>query len=194
MCAMAASHPRSPASASPSRRLATIKSITGSHLLVAVGRRPNTDDLGLDKAGIATDKRGYITVDDDAAHQRAGRVGARRRQRPRRVHAHVVERSRDRRRQSARRRAASRQRPHPGVCALHRSAARPRRPDRGRGARERPRRAGRPHADDARRSCARARRDAGLHEGAGRRQDGEDSSAPPCSASRATRSSIRCST
>ncbi|HVY43254.1 MAG TPA: FAD-containing oxidoreductase [Hyphomicrobiaceae bacterium] len=38
--------------------------VTGSHLLVAVGRRPNTDDLGLDKAGVATDKRGYIEVDD----------------------------------------------------------------------------------------------------------------------------------
>ncbi|MFD2262001.1 FAD-containing oxidoreductase [Lacibacterium aquatile] len=38
--------------------------ITGSHLLLAVGRRPNTDDLGLEAAGIATDARGYITVDD----------------------------------------------------------------------------------------------------------------------------------
>jgi len=38
--------------------------IAGSHLLVAVGRRPNTDDLGLDKAGIITDERGYIAVDD----------------------------------------------------------------------------------------------------------------------------------
>jgi pyruvate/2-oxoglutarate dehydrogenase complex dihydrolipoamide dehydrogenase (E3) component len=38
--------------------------VDGSHLLAAVGRRPNTDDLGLDKAGIATDARGYITVDD----------------------------------------------------------------------------------------------------------------------------------
>jgi pyruvate/2-oxoglutarate dehydrogenase complex dihydrolipoamide dehydrogenase (E3) component len=38
--------------------------IHGSHILLATGRRPNTDDLGLDKAGIATDKRGYITVDD----------------------------------------------------------------------------------------------------------------------------------
>jgi pyruvate/2-oxoglutarate dehydrogenase complex dihydrolipoamide dehydrogenase (E3) component len=37
----------------------------GSHVLIAVGRRPNTDDLGLDKAGVATDARGYITVDDD---------------------------------------------------------------------------------------------------------------------------------
>jgi pyruvate/2-oxoglutarate dehydrogenase complex dihydrolipoamide dehydrogenase (E3) component len=32
---------------------------------MAVGRTPNTDDLGLDKAGIATDARGYITVDDE---------------------------------------------------------------------------------------------------------------------------------
>jgi len=38
--------------------------VTGSHLLLAVGRRPNTDDLGLDKAGVAADARGYITVDD----------------------------------------------------------------------------------------------------------------------------------
>jgi pyruvate/2-oxoglutarate dehydrogenase complex dihydrolipoamide dehydrogenase (E3) component len=40
------------------------KSIVGSHLLLAVGRTPNTDDLGLDKAGIETDERGYIKVDD----------------------------------------------------------------------------------------------------------------------------------
>ncbi|MEO5883708.1 MAG: FAD-containing oxidoreductase [Caldimonas sp.] len=39
--------------------------IEGSHLLAAVGRKPNTDDLGLDKAGIATDSRGYLTVDDE---------------------------------------------------------------------------------------------------------------------------------
>jgi pyruvate/2-oxoglutarate dehydrogenase complex dihydrolipoamide dehydrogenase (E3) component len=39
--------------------------VTGTHVLAAVGRKPNTDDLGLDKAGIATDKRGYITVDDE---------------------------------------------------------------------------------------------------------------------------------
>jgi pyruvate/2-oxoglutarate dehydrogenase complex dihydrolipoamide dehydrogenase (E3) component len=38
--------------------------ILGSHVLLAVGRRPNTDDLGLDKAGIAVDAHGYITVDD----------------------------------------------------------------------------------------------------------------------------------
>ncbi|MBZ0276614.1 MAG: mercuric reductase, partial [Anaerolineae bacterium] len=38
--------------------------IVGSHLLVAVGRRPNSDRLGLDKAGIAVNERGYIVVDD----------------------------------------------------------------------------------------------------------------------------------
>jgi pyruvate/2-oxoglutarate dehydrogenase complex dihydrolipoamide dehydrogenase (E3) component len=38
--------------------------IAGTHLLVAVGRVPNTDDLGLDKARIETDARGYIVVDD----------------------------------------------------------------------------------------------------------------------------------
>jgi pyruvate/2-oxoglutarate dehydrogenase complex dihydrolipoamide dehydrogenase (E3) component len=43
---------------------AKISQVVGSHLLVAIGRRPNTDDLGLDKAGIATDGRGYIQVDD----------------------------------------------------------------------------------------------------------------------------------
>jgi pyruvate/2-oxoglutarate dehydrogenase complex dihydrolipoamide dehydrogenase (E3) component len=37
----------------------------GSHVLLAVGRRPNTDDLGLDKAGVTTDARGYITVNED---------------------------------------------------------------------------------------------------------------------------------
>jgi pyruvate/2-oxoglutarate dehydrogenase complex dihydrolipoamide dehydrogenase (E3) component len=37
--------------------------VAGSHLLVATGRRPNTDDLGLEAAGIATDERGYIKVD-----------------------------------------------------------------------------------------------------------------------------------
>ncbi|WP_454723084.1 MULTISPECIES: FAD-containing oxidoreductase [Cupriavidus] len=38
--------------------------VVGSHVLLAVGRRPNTDDLGLDRAGVATDAHGYIEVDD----------------------------------------------------------------------------------------------------------------------------------
>lgn len=39
--------------------------VVGSHLLLAVGRVPNTHDLGLDVAGIRTDQRGYIKVDDE---------------------------------------------------------------------------------------------------------------------------------
>ena len=38
--------------------------VSGTHVLLAVGRLPNTDDLGLEKAGLTTDKGGYITVDD----------------------------------------------------------------------------------------------------------------------------------
>ena len=41
--------------------------VVGSHVLLAVGRRPNTDDLGLDRAGVMTDARGFITVDDALA-------------------------------------------------------------------------------------------------------------------------------
>ena len=42
----------------------TRSQVDGSHLLLAVGRRPNTDDLGLEHAGVVTDARGYIEVDD----------------------------------------------------------------------------------------------------------------------------------
>jgi pyruvate/2-oxoglutarate dehydrogenase complex dihydrolipoamide dehydrogenase (E3) component len=46
--------------------------LTGSHLLLAVGRTPNTPDLGLDQAGIETDRRGYIKVDDQLRTSVAG--------------------------------------------------------------------------------------------------------------------------
>jgi pyruvate/2-oxoglutarate dehydrogenase complex dihydrolipoamide dehydrogenase (E3) component len=39
--------------------------VQGTHVLLAVGRRPNTDDLGLDRASVAVDERGYIVVDDE---------------------------------------------------------------------------------------------------------------------------------
>ena len=48
------------------------RTIVGSHLLLAVGRVPNTDDLGVDRAGIATDARGFIVVDDELATNVAG--------------------------------------------------------------------------------------------------------------------------
>jgi len=38
--------------------------IRGSHLLIAVGRRPNTDDLGCERSGIRLDEHGFITIDD----------------------------------------------------------------------------------------------------------------------------------
>jgi pyruvate/2-oxoglutarate dehydrogenase complex dihydrolipoamide dehydrogenase (E3) component len=40
------------------------EAVVGSHVLLAVGRTPNTQDLGLERAGIVTDKHGYIVVDD----------------------------------------------------------------------------------------------------------------------------------
>jgi pyruvate/2-oxoglutarate dehydrogenase complex dihydrolipoamide dehydrogenase (E3) component len=39
--------------------------VTGSHLLLAMGRTSNTDDLGLERTGVLRDSRGYITVDDE---------------------------------------------------------------------------------------------------------------------------------
>jgi pyruvate/2-oxoglutarate dehydrogenase complex dihydrolipoamide dehydrogenase (E3) component len=41
------------------------REVVGSHLLIATGRRPNTDDLGLDRAGVKVNDRGYIEVDDE---------------------------------------------------------------------------------------------------------------------------------
>jgi pyruvate/2-oxoglutarate dehydrogenase complex dihydrolipoamide dehydrogenase (E3) component len=40
------------------------KKITGSHLLVAAGRKPNTGDLGLEKAGVRCDERGFVEVNE----------------------------------------------------------------------------------------------------------------------------------
>jgi len=48
------------------------RQVDGSHLLLAVGRVPNTDDLGLDQAGVETDGAGYIKVDDQLRTNVAG--------------------------------------------------------------------------------------------------------------------------
>src|SRR5262249_17492407 len=40
------------------------REVRGTHVLLATGRRPNTDDLGLERAGVKRDARGYIEVDD----------------------------------------------------------------------------------------------------------------------------------
>ncbi|MFZ2652279.1 MAG: FAD-containing oxidoreductase [Burkholderiaceae bacterium] len=46
--------------------------ILGSHVLLAVGRRPNTDGLGLAQAGVRTDERGYIVVDEQCRSSAEG--------------------------------------------------------------------------------------------------------------------------
>ena len=48
------------------------KTVIGSHALLAVGRVPNTGDLGLENAGVAVDQRGYIKVDDQLRTNVAG--------------------------------------------------------------------------------------------------------------------------
>ena len=64
-------HPLRAAAATASRSASSCEDgapeEVGSHVLLAVGRRPNTDDLGLDAAGVETDARGYIRVDDRLA-------------------------------------------------------------------------------------------------------------------------------
>jgi len=53
-------------------RLAGGDVVSCSHLLVATGRRPNTDDLGCDAAGVALDARGFVQVDDQYATSAPG--------------------------------------------------------------------------------------------------------------------------
>lgn len=53
-------------------RLASGGSVSGTHLLVAVGRTPNTDDLGCERAGIELDERGFVVVDDEYRSTAAG--------------------------------------------------------------------------------------------------------------------------
>jgi pyruvate/2-oxoglutarate dehydrogenase complex dihydrolipoamide dehydrogenase (E3) component len=46
--------------------------VVGSHVLLALGRRPNTDDLGLERAGVEVDAHGYIVVDDQLRTRASG--------------------------------------------------------------------------------------------------------------------------
>ena len=117
--------------------------ITGTHLLIAVGRRPNTDDLGLDKAGVETDDHGYIVVDDELRTS----VG------------HVVQRFRDRGRQhrSSRRCSPPRQRPGHHLRAVYRPPAGAGRYDGRRSAQIRPKSIGGQATDDTRRARCRKR-------------------------------------
>ncbi|MCD2184456.1 FAD-containing oxidoreductase [Rhizobium sp. GN54] len=62
-----AEHPAFARSRSGTRITVGETEIDASHVLLATGRRPNTDDLGLEAAGIVVDRKGYVTVDDKLA-------------------------------------------------------------------------------------------------------------------------------
>ena len=169
--------------------------VVGSHVLLAVGRRPE-HRRSRPRRGRRRDRRARLHHGRRRARdQRARHLGARRLQRPRRLHPHRLQRFRDRRRQPARRRGAARSatasRPTRST-SIRRSAASGMTRDGG--AQDRPADPGRQAADDARRPRHREGRDAGLHEDRRRRRDASRSSAPRSSAPAATRRSTASST
>ncbi len=124
--------------------------IVGSHLLLAIGRRPNTDDLGLDKAGIATDPHGYIQVDDQLRTNVPG-IWALGDCNGRGAFTHTAWNDFEIVAANLLDNDARRvERPHQCLCALYRPSARPRRHDRGRGAQIGPAGADRNHGDGGR--------------------------------------------
>ena len=148
--------------------------MVGSHVLLAVGRRPNTDDLGLDRAGVATDARGYIQVDDGLATNVPG-IWALGDCNGRGAFTHtayndfeiVAANLLD----GERRKVSER---IPGYALYIDPPLGRVGPDRAPGARERPAAAGRHAPDVARESRRREGRDAGLDEGRRRRRDAPD--------------------
>jgi pyruvate/2-oxoglutarate dehydrogenase complex dihydrolipoamide dehydrogenase (E3) component len=100
--------------------------VSGSHLLLAIGRRPNTDDLGLDDAGIRHDERGYIVVDDKLLTNVPGIWALGDCNGKGQVYSYVAQRLRNRRLQSSRQQAAQPREPDRRACAVYRSTAWPR--------------------------------------------------------------------
>ena len=148
--------------------------VSGTHLLVATGRQPNTDDLGLDVAGVATDARGFIGVDDQLrtnvehiwamgdcngkgafTHTSYNDFEI--------VAANLLDDD-----------PATGERPHHHLCDVHRPAAWPGGHVRRRGAQVRPQGPGRQAADDEGGPRRGEGRDPGLHEGRRRRRDRGD--------------------
>ena len=80
------------ASTSASAWAATPVELEGSHLLVATGRTPNTDSLNVAAAGIDTDARGFIEVNDRLETSRRRHLRARRHQGRAGLHAHLLRR------------------------------------------------------------------------------------------------------
>ena len=148
--------------------------VVGSHLLLAVGRRPNTDNLGLDRAGVNRDERGYIIVDDELQTNVPG-IWALGDCNGRGAFTHTSYNDfeivaanlldRDPRRVSDRIFAYALY-TDPPLGRVGMSF--------GRGARQRPAGIGRRAADDARRPCDRKGRDPGLYPHPGRRRQQRD--------------------
>ena len=99
-----------------SARMAT-RGVSGSHVLLAIGRTPNTDDLGLETIGRAVDERGYIMVDDELKTSAEGVWAMGDCNGTRRVYAYFVQRLRDCRGECVDGRAAQGERPHRVSCA-----------------------------------------------------------------------------
>ena len=145
--------------------------VTGSHLLVATGRRPNTDDLGLDKAGVETDERGYIKVDSQLRTNVPG-IFAMGDCNGRGAFTHTS--YNDFEIIAANLFEGEERRVEDRIIDLwpvHRPAARPRRHDREGRAAQGHQGAGREDADGGRRPRVRAQRDPGLHEDHRRRRE-----------------------
>ncbi len=82
------------------------ESVTGSHLLVAAGRTPQTKDLDLGKAGVKTNEKGYIEVNDRLEDERSRRLGHRRCKWRPRVHPYFLQRLPNHLRQFVRRQSS----------------------------------------------------------------------------------------
>ncbi|MDP3278836.1 MAG: FAD-dependent oxidoreductase [Deltaproteobacteria bacterium] len=95
------------------------RKVQGSHLLVATGRVPNTDNLGLDSVGLKTTERGYLDTNDRLETQVPGIQGAWRHQSAQRVHPHQLPRSRNRCRKPGRR-TPERRRSDQDLCDVYR--------------------------------------------------------------------------
>ena len=161
------------------------KRIDGSHLLVAIGRTPNSDRLNLAVGG-NRDRQGRLHPGEQPARdERARHLRDRRREGRAGVHAHLLRRLPRPARELAREAQRHDRRPARAEHHVHRSAARDRRPERDRSREARRRLQGGEDADELRRPRDRDGRDARLHEGDRRSADRADPRVHRSSASRA---------
>ena len=145
------------------------RTIEGSDLIVAVGRVPNTADIGLDKTGVELDARSFIRVNERLQTTAPGDLGDWRVRGQPPVHPYIGRRLQDRRRQHGWRRSQDR-RSAGSLCHVHRSAVGARRSLRGRSAASRRPGAGRAAANAPGPAHRGDRREDRLHEGGGQRE------------------------